>query len=415
MPAAEGSRFRRIAAAGIAFQGGAAAVDTSTIVAALVHQLTGSTLAVGAAAAIARAGWLVPQVVVGYLAQRRERRLPLYAFGAFGRAIALTAVAAVLLTVDEADSLGAVVAFFILWTLYAFISGVVAVPYNDIVARSVPSARRSRLLAWRFFGGGVLALAVAGAADRLLNGLPFPLGYSAVLLLGAVLLLASATFFISAGELVAPGREDGSFRAFLAAGVDVLRRDRRFRLFLLAQWLGGAAAMSLPFYIVALSSAHGPSTSVGLLLAAQTTGALLSNALWGWWGDALSKQSLLQAVAGLGVLPPLLALRWGGFAPDGAATIWFSWIFLLLGALGNGGTIAQLGYLMEISPDDRRPAYSAYFNVLVAPAALLPIAGAALADLASFKAVFAASAGASILQFLVVSRLRRAFGSGDER
>ncbi|PZR70325.1 MAG: MFS transporter, partial [Stutzerimonas stutzeri] len=44
-------RFWRISAAGIFFQGGAAAVDTSTVVAALVHGLTGSAFAVGAAAA----------------------------------------------------------------------------------------------------------------------------------------------------------------------------------------------------------------------------------------------------------------------------------------------------------------------------------------------------------------------------
>ncbi|TDJ67599.1 MAG: MFS transporter, partial [Proteobacteria bacterium] len=47
-------RFWRISAAGVFFQGGAAAVDTSTIIAALVHGLTGSTYAVGAAAAISR-------------------------------------------------------------------------------------------------------------------------------------------------------------------------------------------------------------------------------------------------------------------------------------------------------------------------------------------------------------------------
>ena len=56
-------RFGKFAAAGIFFQGGAAAIDTGTIVATLVHGLTGgSAVAVGAAATIARAGWLVPQL-----------------------------------------------------------------------------------------------------------------------------------------------------------------------------------------------------------------------------------------------------------------------------------------------------------------------------------------------------------------
>ena len=30
--------------------------------------------------------------------------------------------------------------FLVLWTLYAFVSGIVAVPYNDIVGRAIPSA-----------------------------------------------------------------------------------------------------------------------------------------------------------------------------------------------------------------------------------------------------------------------------------
>jgi hypothetical protein len=63
-------RFGKFAAAGIFFQGGAAAIDTGTIVATLVHGLTGgSAIAVGAAATIARAGWLVPQLIIGYVAQ----------------------------------------------------------------------------------------------------------------------------------------------------------------------------------------------------------------------------------------------------------------------------------------------------------------------------------------------------------
>jgi len=54
-------------AAGILFQGGAAAVDSSTIIATLVHGLTGSPFAVGAATAILRYGWLFSQIFVAYV------------------------------------------------------------------------------------------------------------------------------------------------------------------------------------------------------------------------------------------------------------------------------------------------------------------------------------------------------------
>ena len=81
-----GPVFWKITGAGASFQAGSAAVDSATIVASLVHHLTGSVYAVGAASAVLRLGWLLPQLVVGFLAQRVERRMPFYIVGAFGRA-----------------------------------------------------------------------------------------------------------------------------------------------------------------------------------------------------------------------------------------------------------------------------------------------------------------------------------------
>lgn len=405
--------FRHIAAGGVLFQGGAAAIDTSTIVAGLVHGLTGSTFAVGAAAAIARYGWLFPQLFVAHVAQGRTYRMPLYRLGAFGRVVCLVGLAALLWLGGDLPRGPLTAGFFILWTVYAFVGGIVAAPYNDIVARAVASERRSRLLAVRFFGGGVLALGVAALAHRALavtEGLPFTFGYAAIFLLGAALLAGSATAFSTAVEPPAPPSPAGSgFRAFLADGLQVLRDDPRFRRFLAAQWLGGAAAMALPFYILQPGRVAGAQEAdVALLLGAQTAGMLLSNPLWGWWGDRLGKLSLLLLVAALRGLAPALALAWLvlGTEDRETALLWFGLVFFLLGAVGNGGIIAQLGYLMEISPDDRRPAYSGYFNMLAAPAALLPMLGAVLVGAFSFTVLFACSLVAALLHFLAVLRLR---------
>lgn len=412
-PAESKRRFWRISAAGIFFQGGAAAVDTSTVVAALVHGLTNSALAVGAAASIARFGWLFPQLFVAYYAQRRARRLPFYMAGAFGRVACLAGLAGFLWLGEGAAPAAATAAFFALWTVYAFVSGIVAVPYNDIVARSIPSAHRARMLALRFFGGGVLALGVASAAHRILDALSFPAGYAAVLLLGAALLLISALSFVSSREPSAPMEAVAvpNFLDFLRRGLGTVGADRRFRLFLVAQWLGSAAAMALPFYILL---ANGSASDVAVLLAAQTAGALLSNPLWGWWGDRRGKQNLLAIVAGLGALAPILALAWiASIGHWGAVALpYFAVIFALLGAVANGSTIAQLAYLMEISPDDRRPAYSGYFNALAAPAALLPLVGGVIAQAGSFAAVFAVSLAAAALQFIAVLRLRHVENEG---
>jgi len=406
----ERRKFAHIAAAGITFQGGSAAVDSGTIMAALVYQLTGSTLAVGAVAAVLRFGWLFPQLIVGFLAERRASSMRYYVVGGFGRAFCLLALASVLfLGTDLArDTLGVLV--LLLWTAYAFVSGIVAVPYNDIVARSVASERRSRLLATRFFGGGVLALGVAAIADMLVGEIPFPASYAAIIAMASGLMLISSTVFVSMGD---PGsapstRRNTNFAHYLREGAGTFRTDRRFRLFVFAQWFGGAVLVAMPFYVVQAAEIGFDFADIAWLLGAQAAGALISNALWGWWGDRLGKGSLLQAIALGRIVPPclILLLLLVDEPPELALFGAFLIVFFILGALANGLTVAVIGFLMEISPEDRRPSYSGYFNAMTAPAFLFPLLGGAIASFAGLSVVFVLSLIAAGMQFLCVRRIR---------
>lgn len=405
----ERGRFWRIAGAGAAFQAGAAAIDSATIVASLVFQLTGSAFAVGFASAVLRLGWLLPQLVVGFLAERAERRMPFYVFGAYGRAL-LAGLIALLLWFGGGLSPAALgAAFLALWTVYAFVSGVVAVPYNDIVGRSIRSEARSRMLAWRFFGGGIFAIAVAAFVSLSLDIFPNLQAYGLIFGLAAILLVLSSSLFVSAGEPPMPPRQGDRQApqdawAFLAGGWRVVRGDGRFRLFLYSQWLGGATLMALPFYVIAADASGITPADVGLLLGAQTAGALASNPLWGKLGDSAGKLAMLQTVAVVRMLPPLFVLVL--LALD-AGLFGYMALFVMIGAMMNGVTIGYLGYLMEISPDDRRPAYSAYLNAMASPAALLPLLGAGLVSLISIHAVFVAAILAALLQFRLLLRISR--------
>ena len=410
---AGGPAFWKIAGAGASFQAGSSAVDSATVVASLVNHLTGNVYAVGAASAVLRLGWLLPLLVVGFLAQRAERRMPFYAVGAFGRAGCLALIGLLFAIAGHPASAWVAGGFLALWTLYAFVSGIVAVPYNDIVGRSIPSGARSRMLAWRFFGGGVLALAVAAIIHRLLAVETLFTAYGLIFALASAFMFVSSLSFIWAGEPPTPPKNDvpsPGFGQFLKGGLDVLRTDGRFRLFLYTQWLGGATLMALPFYVVAAGTVGLDVKDVGILLGAQTTGALLSNALWGRVGDRFGKLALLQAVGGLRLVPPLGALAIIAAASSltpFAILAAYAVLFVSIGALINGMTIGYLGYLMEISPNARRPAYSAYFNALASPAALLPLLGAVLADVVSLPAVFVVALLATVLQLVLYGRLSR--------
>src|SRR4051812_8544251 len=70
--------------------------------------------------------------------------MPFYKVGAFGRVACLTGVAGLVALAGHRPGTSAIAAFFVLWTAYAFVSGIVAVAYNDIVARLIRPERRSR-------------------------------------------------------------------------------------------------------------------------------------------------------------------------------------------------------------------------------------------------------------------------------
>jgi hypothetical protein len=272
------SRFASVAAAGMTFQAGSAAIDSATIMSALVFQLTGNPVVVGAVTAILRFGWLFPQLIVGFLAQRSGSSMSYYVIGAFGRASCMAILTLVLFIGPGLPGFVLSVAVMVIWTAYAFMSGIVAVPYNDVVARSVPSELRSRLLATRFFGGGVLALGVAAIADRFVGALPFPQSYAAIVAMASALMFLSSTVFVEMGE---PQKrtekaETPSFLEFLKEGVGVFRTDLRFRRFVYAQWFGGAVLMAMPFYIVQADASGAGFEDVALLTLCGAGGETVS-------------------------------------------------------------------------------------------------------------------------------------------
>ena len=399
-------RFKSVAIAGITFQAGSAAVDSATIISALVYQLSGSSVLVGAVTAILRFGWLFPQLIVGFLAQKSGSSMRYYVIGAFGRACMMALLAALLLLGGDLPLWLLTTLVMLLWVAYAFISGIVAVPYNDIVARAVPSNLRSRLMATRFFGGGVLALIVIAIADRISASLAFPTSYGVIIAMAAALMFASSFVFTAMGEPEAKGNTAAKpgFFQYLREGVQVFKQDHTFRLFVYAQWCGGAVLMAMPFYVVQASAAGFDLGRVALLLGAQTIGALASNLLWGWWGDKLGKVSLLKAIAFGRIFPPVAVIA---LSLLGSGEAVYFVIFFASGALANGLTIAVIGFLMEISPEDQRPAYSGYFNAITAPAFLLPLLAGVVATWFGLTTVFALSALAAIAQALILRQVSR--------
>ena len=115
--------------------------------------------------------------------------------------------------------------------------------------------------------------------------------------------------------------------------------------------------------------------------------------------------SLMRGIAVMRMLPPVVMIVILGMTLSQPALPIFLATFFLLGALANGLTIAVIGLLMEISPDDDRPAYSGYFNALSAPAFVLPLVGGIAVAALGTWIVFATALAAAIGQATFLARI----------
>ena len=380
----------------------------------VVGRLSPSPVAVGALETIRGIGFFLPQLVVAHHARRTPYRKPLYLLAGATRAISLFALGLALFwetLLHRPDILLAVV--FLLWSAFCVSVGAAQVPYTDVFARVVPARQRSRLLGGRGLVGGLLGVAAGFTVRHRLSATGGTVAsFGGILIAGAVVFAASTAAFALVREPPAPGQHSPErFRTFLADNLLTLRRDRRFRIFLLSQVLDTIALAALPFYIVQVSrTASLPDADVGFLLAANTVGAVGLNPLWGWWGDRHGKLALLRLVAPLALIAPLAAIALGLLPPP--PDVWMTRgvylaIFFVNGACTSGRIVGDLGYLMEISPDHRRPEYSGYLNTWLAPIRLLPVVVAFLEPWISLVGIFYLAALAAAGRIASLGVLRR--------
>jgi MFS family permease len=393
---------------------GNALADSRTIMPVFVGRLSSSAVAVGAIETIRGVGFFLPQLLVAHRARRRRYRKPLYLLAGATRAVSLLGLGLAVFfqtLVHRWDLLLALV--FLFWSVFCASVGAAQVPYTDVFARVVPSSHRSRLLGGRGLIGGLLGVA-AGVAIR------YRLAASdqGITAFAGVFLAAALAFGLSTGvfalitEPPAPGSYSrASLRTVLADNLVTLRRDRRFRIFLVSQILDTITLTALPFYVVQVTrTAALPEADVGLLIAANTVGTVGLNPLWGWWGDRRGKLALVRAVAPLALISPLAAIGLGPLPllPDWASRGVYVAIFFLNGACASGRIVGDLGYLMEISPDDRRAEYSGYLNTWLTPFRLLPVIVAFLEPWISLTGIFALAAVAAAARIRSLAELRRA-------
>jgi succinate-semialdehyde dehydrogenase/glutarate-semialdehyde dehydrogenase len=123
--------------------------------------------------------------------------------------------------------------------------------------------------------------------------------------------------------------------------------------------------MSAPFFVVyALEDIGVAQASVGLYLAAQMTGAALSNLLWGHLGDRYGNRTVIVGTSIVGFVAAISALSALALGPLPLYVTFF-----LIGTTMSGLRLGDSNIILEMSPDHLRATCVALLGTLLAPLA----------------------------------------------
>src|SRR5262249_54284501 len=141
-----------------------------------------------------------------------------------------------------------------------------------------------------------------------------------------------------------------------------------------------------------------PLSFLGTYLIALIAARFLFGPLWAWLETRGGYRAVLQGTALARLLAPLVALVLpyvadtalyrDHFDDNRPLAYAFAIVSIALGAALGGQIRANYGYLMDIAPEELRPAYASLANAIMAVAALSPLIGAKLIERYSYETLF---------------------------
>lgn len=387
-------------------------ISASTVMPALVNHLSGSPLAVGLISTIGTGGWLLPQIfAAGPVSRLRRKKRAVVLPSLMGRPTFLITAAAILgFALTRPELVLAV--FFLGYGLFSLCDGVASVPWFDLFSRAIPPHRRGRFIATTQTVSALLTMGVGGVVGYILSDTsPFryPVNYAVLFFAAGGFSFLSLASFLRVRETPSDVVENPlTARDYLRELKGVWTDDRDFRLITGVRLILGLTSLASPFYAVYALNVKGVSASaIGWFLSAQVAGGLVCSLALGYLLDRYGSRLTTNVEAGIALSSPLLAIVAGLFLPGDSP--WFVPIYLLvfalLGAMNNSFMLGHMNYVLEMSPEDRRPLYVGLSNTLAGLLIIVPLLGGWLVDIFSYELLFAVTVLCVFPGLLLTARL----------
>jgi MFS family permease len=369
---------------GTAFWLGSSFFATRTILPLFITQVSNSTLAIGILSAIVSTGWLLPQLFTANWVRRQpvKKIIPVN-FGFFAERMPI--IGLVLAAWLANWSMTAALVFGLFCAAWFQIgSGIIAVGWQDMVAKLFPTKTRGRFMGATFFVGTVAGVLGARAASWVLDTYPFPKNFMVSFALGAGFLVISWIFLALTKEPPDQPKTAPSNRSVDWDQIwEIIKQDHNFRKYVIAAIVTSLGSMAVGFLTVyTLDKWQVSNSMVGSFTIALLVGQALGYLVFGWLSDRAGHKIVLEIGSFLGAISL-------GFAIAAPTPQIFFLVFILLGVNNAAWILSGINIVFEFCPADLRPTYIGLANTVIGVfSGASPLIGGLLVDKISYAWMF---------------------------
>lgn len=367
---------------------GVSFISQVTILPLYLSHFTQNPVLIGLIPFLATGGYLLPQLFVANAVERAPRKkfFPVN-LGFFLQRVPMLLLPLTAYWLAGSQPAAALIVFLGLYTWHTFGSGIQTVGWQTMIAKIFPLEKRGKFFGITNFIGNGAGILGALAVPFILDRYGFPLGYVISFSIAAFLILMSWIALALAREPAVPSTNPPiSQLEYLRSLPAILRQDRNFRLYLLAQIVFALSTMAPGFLAVyavqqwRMSDAE----ASGFTLAMQI-GLAAANLFFGFLADRRGHKLNLEICLALSVVSLVLAVS--------APAPWlFFLIFFLRGAVNAGTFISGIAIVYEFTGEAKRATYIGLANTLPGiSGSIAPLLGGWLAGIVGYPAMFVLS------------------------
>ncbi len=390
----------------------------NTIMPVFAATLTDSPFIIGLMPAIVNAGWFLPQM---FMAKRVSEMPEVVTFGKrmarLERIPYVFFIILALLLPVIGNKIG-LIALILVMIWRGVGGGMSALPWQETMARVIPLSHRARFFGFSRVIGQLFGVVGSAIMALILARVDYPYNYALGFGVAVVIQWVSYAFYHQNREpdINIPQVQDEQSNATMAIrqntsadahdapipGVmEILRKDRNFRLYIIARalsFLGNMATAFIAVYAIQTFNLNDEQAAIftGVLFAA----GIFGYALWGAIGDRIGPKKIVTYSFVAWAIALLIAIF--------TNTVWVYYlVFVFFGIYSAGIGVGDSMLIMELSDDRLRPTYLGMARTLTGAFLLLaPVLAGWLVYEYSYNLMFWIALAFTLVSTVLMAQVR---------